>query len=175
MDLAIIISIGSAFISLFALGWNVYRDVVLKSRVRGSISLSKVYHSDFKSPTYISISVVNLGPNTIYLSSIYIAKLSLFRVLGQRIARLFNKGNKYAHVMWDYTNEYSSKLPISLAVGEQATFLLEATDECCLSMDPSHVGVTDTFGRFHWVNSQSLKLTKNEFFSTHSKTTWGEA
>ncbi|MFA1563338.1 hypothetical protein [Aliivibrio fischeri] len=174
MDLAIMISIGSAFISLFALGWNVYRDVVLKSRIQGSISLSKVYHSDFESPTYISISVVNLGPNPIYLSSIYIAKLSLFRVFGQRIARLFNRGNKYAHVMWDYTNEYSSKLPVNLSVGEQATFLLEATDECCLSVDPSHVGVTDTFGRCHWVNNQSLKLAKSVFFSTRSKIAWDE-
>jgi hypothetical protein len=75
--------------------------------------------------------------------------------------------------MWDYTNAYSSKLPVSLDIGEKATFLLKSNKDSFLSVNPTHVGVTDSFGRFHWVSPASLRATKSEYFAKYSENAWG--
>lgn len=173
MEKAIIVSSISAAVSFFALGWNFYRDVVLKSRAMGSISISSIYHGSEKHGPFLSLTFVNLGPGKLHLESIYITKLSWLRFLGRRVAKIFGAESRYAHVMWDYTNEYSSKLPISLDVGEKASFLLKSNQESFLSVNPTHVGVTDSFGRFHWVNSRSLRAAKSEYFQQFSENPWG--
>jgi len=173
MDKAIIVSSISVAVSFFALGWNFYRDVVLKSRAAGSISISNVHHGEQIHGPFITITLVNLGPGKLHLESIYIAKLSWWRFLGRRISKVFKSESQYAHVMWDHTNPYSSKLPIILDVGENASFLLNSDQESFLSVNPTHVGVTDSFGKFHWVSSRSLQATKSEYFQKHSEKPWG--
>lgn len=173
MDKAIIISSISAGVSIFALGWNFYRDVVLKSRAMGSISISNIYHGGQVHGPFINITIVNQGPGKLHLESIYIAKLSWWRMLGRSVSKVFKSESQYAHVMWDYKNPYSSKLPIVLDVGERASLLLNSDQKSFLSVNPTHVGVTDSFGRFHWVNSRSLRATKSEYFQKHSEKPWG--
>ena len=173
MEKSLVISSISVAISIFALGWNFYRDVVLKSRAKGNISITNIYHKNEMFGPFITITIVNLGPSRLHLESIYIAKLSWFRFLGKRIARFLNRESKYGHVMWDYTNEYSSRLPTLLDVGEKASFLLKSNQESFLSVNPTHVGITDSFGRFHWVDSLSLRATKSEYFEKYSKNEWG--
>ncbi|MBX9658870.1 MAG: hypothetical protein K2X00_09905 [Nitrospiraceae bacterium] len=173
MEIAILISSASAAVSVFALGWNFYRDVILKSRTKGSISISNVYHGSESHGPFLSLTFVNMGPGKLHLESIYIAKLSWLRFLGRRVAKIFGEESKYAHIMWDYTNDYSSKLPISLDVGEKASFLLKSNQEAFLSVNPTHVGVTDSFGRLHWVSSGSLKVAKSEYFQQYSEKPWG--
>ena len=173
LDKALIVSCISVAISLFALGWNFYRDVILKSRAHGHISISHIVHGDKKLGPYILISFVNLGPGKLIIESIYIAKLPKVRILGKRICKLLNRTPEYAHIMWDYTNSYSSKLPASIDVGEKITLPLESNQSAFLAVDPTHVGVTDSFGRFHWVSSSSLALAKKEFFKKYEKRPWG--
>lgn len=172
MDKAIIISSISAAVSFFALGWNFYRDVVLKSRTSGSISISNIYHGNKVHGPFITITFVNLGPGKLHLESIYIARLYWWRFLGRSVPKAFKSETQYAHVMWDYTNPYSSKLPIALDIGEKASFLLNSDQESFLSVNPTHVGVTDSFGRFHWVSSRSLRATKSEYFQKYSEKPW---
>jgi len=119
MDKAIVVSSISVAVSMFALGWNFYRDVVLKPRVKGSISISSIYHGGKVLGPYLTLTFVNLGPGKAHLESIHIARLSPLRHLGRRVAKLFGAGSRYAHIMWDYTNPYSSQLPVSLDVGEK--------------------------------------------------------
>jgi len=173
MEKAIIVSSISAAVSCFALGWNFYRDIILKCRAKGSISITNIYHGKQVYGPHITITLVNMGPGKLHLESIYIAKLFWFRFLGRRVAKLFDGESKYAHVMWDFKNEYSSKLPLSLDVGEKATFLLNSNKDAFLSVNPSHVGVSDSFGRFHWVSSRSLKATKSEYFYEYGENQWG--
>ncbi len=173
MENAILISSDSAAVSIFALGWNFYRDVILKSRTTGSISISNVYHGSETHGPFLSLIFVNLGPGKLHLESIYIAKFSWLRFLGRRVAKILGAESKYAHIMWDYTNEYSSKLPISLDVGEKASFLLKSNEKSFLRVNPTHVGVTDSFGRFHWVSSKSLKVAKSMYFQQFPEIPWG--
>ena len=170
---AIIISLISVVVSVFALGWNFYRDVVLKCRAMGSISISNIHHDGKVHGPFISIKFVNLGPGKLNLESIYAARLSWLRVLGRRVAKAFKAESQYVHVMWDYTNQYSSKLPISLDIGGKASFLLKSDQESFLSVNPTHVGVTDSFGRFHKVSLRSLKAAKSEYFQKYSERPWG--
>ncbi|MET0012039.1 MAG: hypothetical protein ABW088_00160 [Sedimenticola sp.] len=102
------------------------------------------------------------------------AKLPLLRFLGKRVNKILNTQSKYAHIMWDYTNAYSSKLPIALDVGESATFLLKANQDAFLSVNPTHVGVTDSFGRYNWVSTRSLEAAKSEYFEEFNEQKWGE-
>jgi len=173
MDKAIIISSISVGVSLFALGWNFYRDVVLKSRVKGNIAITNIHHGNKIFGPFITFTITNLGPGKVHLESIYIAKLSWLRFFGRKIAKIFKSESKYAHVMWDHTNEYSSKLPTSLDVGEKATFLLKSNQESFLSVNPTHAGITDSFGRFHWASTASLKATKSEYFEKYTMNEWG--
>jgi len=66
---AIIISCISLAVALFSLGWNIYRDVVLKARVRISFSLRR-YLVGQEKLDQLAVVAVNLGPGSIRLTSI---------------------------------------------------------------------------------------------------------
>lgn len=69
--LAILISICAIATSLLALGWNIYRDVILKPRLKVRSSISFILQGEYESPSKISISGINFGPNKIICSSIH--------------------------------------------------------------------------------------------------------
>jgi hypothetical protein len=94
--LALILSSSSLGVSVFVLGWNVYRDVVLKARVRVRLQLSFIAHGSYESPTKISIVATNLGPGKIICSGIHAQVAPVWRRLLRKI--------KYAYIMWDYTD-----------------------------------------------------------------------
>ncbi len=179
MNTATIITIAISSIALivsgFLLGWNIYRDVILKARVRVTVSISNIYHGDQVHGPYVSITATNLGPGPIIIQSIQMAKLSPLRFLGQPIAKGFGKENKYAYIMFDYTNEYSSQLPKRIEVGEYVTLPLLMKEDSALAVDPSHFGVLDSFGKHHWATRSSLKRAKQEFFEKFERKPWGFA
>ena len=75
--------------------------------------------------------------------------------------------------MHDYTNPYSTKLPKELKTGEKLTLLLEVNRDSLLAVDPTHVGVVDSFGRFHLATHRSLEKTKQEYFEKYGEKPWG--
>lgn len=169
----IIISFGALSISVFSLGWNFYRDVILKARVKVTISISNVYHGDDIRGPFVSIDVTNFGPGPITCDSIGMMKQSRLSFLGRHILEVFRMQTRYAHIMYDYTNPYSSELPKKLLVGERLTLLLSMNQDCLLAFDPTHVGVHDSFGRYHYATRRSLKKAKKEFFEKFEKKPWG--
>lgn len=167
------ISITSLCLAIFALGWNFYRDVLLKPRVKGSIQISHIFHGEGKLGPFLSICFVNHGPGQVVLESIYIAQKSMLRFLGPTLSGFFKKQTKWAHVMHDYINPYSGKLPHKLEVGEKIDLFFTSEKEAFLSIDPTHVGIRDSFGRYHCVNKKQLNLTKKEFFQDFPRRPWG--
>ena len=170
---AILISFGALSIAVFSLGWNFYRDVLLKPRVRATIMISNIHHGDSIHGPYITIKVTNLGPGLIICESIEMMKKSILSFLGRPVLKIFNQQTKYAMVVHDYTNPYSSRLPKELKVGERLTLLLEMNQDSLLAVDPTHVGVADSFGRFHWAKRRSLKKAKQKYFEEYEKKPWG--
>ena len=169
----IIISFGALSISVFTLGWNFYRDVVLKARMKVILYIGNIHHGDKIHGPYITINATNLGPGVIVCESINIAKKSCLGFLPRRILKILRLPNKYAHVMHDYTNPYSDKLPKRLTVGEKLTLLLPMDEDSILSVDPSQVGIFDTFGRYHYATTSSLTRATQEYFGKFDKKPWG--
>jgi len=87
-DMATIaISIAALAVSTFALGWNFYRDVVLKARVKVSIMISNLHDGEAIRGPYVSITVTNHGPGPVHIESIHMAKMSWLRFLGRPLLR----------------------------------------------------------------------------------------
>jgi len=171
----IAISLIALVVSAISLGWNIYRDVIFKARVKTVVSISNIHHGDQVYGPYVSTTATNLGPGPVQIQSIQMGKLSRFRfLLGQTILSWFGKENRYCHIMYDYTNEYSSQLPKKLEVGEYVTLPLLLKEDCAIAADPTHFGVLDSFGRLHWATKRSLKKAKKEYFEKHEKKPWGE-
>ena len=100
-------------------------------------------------------------------------KLNSIPAIGRRILKIFGLQTKYAMIMHDYTNPYSTNLPKELKVGEKLTLLLDMDQDSLLSVNPTHVGVIDSFGRYHWATHRSLRQAKKEYFEEYEKKPWG--
>ncbi len=159
-QIAILISVCAIAVSFLALGWNIYRDIILKPRLKVKLQISFIKQGEYESPDKISIHAINFGPNKIICSNI-VAKVA---PLWRRILRVV----KHAIIMYDYTDEYSEKLPCELDVGNTCTLFLPFVDDCFLAEDFTHLGIIDTFGRTHWASRKDIAKAKKKFEETFS-------
>jgi hypothetical protein len=150
-NIAIIVSIASAIVASISLGWNIYRDIILKARLKVSIAVVNVLkHGEDISPPYLNLTVTNFGPGVVTVSTVQLRAWSLWRRLTRR--------TKFAIVMHDYTNPLSAKLPTKLEVGDKLDLLFPYDEDCFLKdKDFTHVGVYDFFGRVHWAPPDQLR------------------
>lgn len=140
--IAIVVAALSLSVSAFSLGWNIYRDIVLKGRLKVSCHISTILHGSMPTFKAISISGVNHGPGKIKCTHIVWTK-------GGLLAGLLGKAT-IGTVIEDSTNRYSSKLPKDLDVGERVDLLLPHVKDSVLSIKPNRIGISDSFGRKHW-------------------------
>ena len=155
--IAVIISGLSLLISVFSLGWNVYRDVVLKARVKMQFSLSKLHHPTFPKPIdSLILTATNMGPGKITFNMIQL------RVVAPWWKRLFCRA-KNAVMIPDYENPLSGMLPVKLDVGEKIDLLLKYKKDCFLDKDYTHIGLLDSFGRVHWASASEVKEAREKF------------
>ena len=151
-------------VSAFSLGWNVYRDIILKPRLKVTVDIRSIVTSAGSMGKYINISVVNFGPGPITLMSIYAQKWSIIR----KMKRL----PSFAFIMHDYENPLSSRLPKKLEMGEQVNLLLPFKEDAILARKPTHLGVSDSFGRTHWAKSKYLKEAIKDFLKDFPEVDW---
>lgn len=124
-ELAIIISILSAVIASLSLGWNIYRDVVLKAKIIIGLSVSTiVQRGNPKRLEYVIIKATNHGPGSVNLSMVQMMDSSWWKWLLRK--------KKYASVIHDYTNPLSGQLPHKLEVGEKIDILFPYNADCML-------------------------------------------
>lgn len=149
-EIAIVISVVSVSIAGFSLGWNVYRDVILKAKVKVDIIVGTIIqHGISERPEYIIITATNYGPGPVKLSMVQMKNSSWWR-------KLLRKEN-YAVVLQDYENPMSGQLPHKLEVGERIDLLFHYNASCILKEGWSHIGISDYFGRTHWAASKKVK------------------
>lgn len=151
---AILISSLSLAIAILALGWNVYRDVLLKPTlvVKIDVIVAVVPLRDRAqevTEAMTSVSAVNHGPGPITCQMITARSGGWWR-------RLFRR-EQHAVVMPDYENPLSARLPLRLEVGETGTWLMPYERDGVLHHGPDRVGVNDSFGRTHWVDEKRLR------------------
>jgi hypothetical protein len=147
--LPIIISVLSLLISVFTLGWNVYRDVILKPRARVSVSRGFITNQPLGANDFLFISAVSHGPGKIRLSMIWFRRSSLWL----RLARRQSQGV----LLHDWHNPQSGQLPVTLEVGEKVDFFFPWIKESVLSHSPTHLGLRDSFDRFHWAPYKEIR------------------
>ena len=155
--LAILISFVSLAVATFAVGWNVYRDVALKARVKVSILISSIFRTGVpgKQGPFVSIRVLNLGPGEITINTIWVWKCSL-------IERIVNRGESGV-IPHDHNNPLSGQLPAKLAPGDNLHLLFPSNKECFLKDEYNRIGVIDSFGRFHWAQQKDINKVYERF------------
>jgi len=150
------ISLLALCISVLALGWNIYRDVVLKPRLKTRFSLSTIHHSTLPQPfETLVLSATNFGPGAIKCSMIYLKVAPLWR----RLLRL----TRLAVLFHDYENPLSGKLPTSLEVGEGVSLLISWREDCFLGEGYTHIGLCDSFGRVHWAPPKHVRKAREAY------------
>ena len=155
-QLALIVSIVSAAIASLALGWNVYRDVVLKPKVVVSFSVVFILHDTLPDrPQYLNITATNFGPGVVTLSSIVARNAPLWRRLLKKV--------QYAIITPDYANVLSGRLPVKLETGDKVELLLPYDANCLLGHKFTHVGLTDFYGRRHWAPRREMRKARVEW------------
>jgi hypothetical protein len=154
------ISFVAVIIAAFSLGWNIYRDVVLKPRLRVHFQVSTLVtpgQPQIPKRTFLDITSVNHGPGRIVCSMIHARlKTSIWR----RLRRKPRQGV----IPGDWTNPISGKLPSTLEVGQKLVLLLPYQQDCFLKeADVTKIGVLDTFGRTHWAPRQNLYYAQRQY------------
>ena len=158
MDPAVIISGLALVVSAFALGWNVYRDVILRARVRvhvAVVSLVTPGESTESVPRFIRIEATNHGPGPVEITNIGGKAASLRRRVRRQVQPFVLK--------LDFANPLSSTVPRRLDVGETATFLLPYDDKSVLGTDVTHIAVYDSFGREHLAPRRDIHAAIHRF------------
>ena len=160
--LALVISLFSILIAALSLGWNIYRDIVLKAKVRVRFMLGSITNPALKKPLdRLILSATNFGPGKIRLTGILLKESSFLK-------RPTNKW-KYAILIHDYTAPLSGQLPCDLEVGDGRDFLFKIKTDCFLAHKWTHIGIRDSFGRVHWAPKKHVTEAREAFTETTSK------
>ncbi|MFH1033699.1 MAG: hypothetical protein V1806_04260 [Pseudomonadota bacterium] len=160
---AIIVSSLSMLVASLSLGWNIYRDIILKAKLKVDFSPVIIAGGPLQGKMErLSISATNHGPGKIKLTGIYLAEKSLLKKATRK--------TKFAFLIYDYMDPLSGKLPCELEVGNEVNLFL-SFEKCFLSMDWTHIGIKDSFGRIHWAPRRNIvkaKKTYRDKFLPHS-------
>jgi hypothetical protein len=149
-QLALIVSVCSAILASLALGWNIYRDVVLKAKVVVSFSVVTILSEALPhKPQYLDITATNFGPGAVSLGTIIAADRPLWRRLLRKV--------RYAFIYPDYTNPLSARLPAKLETGDKLNLLLPFDEKCFLAHNYTSIGLSDFYDRTHWAPTSDLK------------------
>lgn len=154
-QIALIISFGSLAIAAISLGWNIYRDVIRKPKLRISMMNGVIASSVVQYPRLI-VSVTNFGPGKTRTGTLQLRKTSLLRRLLRR--------QMYAVLTTDYEDPLSGKLPVELDVGEKVALTFRpGKDLFILSDDFTQIGISDPFGGVHWCSCRHYRDVKRSY------------
>ena len=158
-----VIAVLALMVSGASILWNIYRDILIKPKLKVRIQVSKIIQYGSKQrETFVDITATNHGPGVITCESIFARKRALFRRVKP----------KYWYVISDHTNPLSAQLPKRLEVGEKLTLFLPYNEKTILAIRPTHVGIKDSFGSLHWADKSSLKEAIDNFIKDFPELGW---
>ena len=154
--IAIFVSCLSLSVSGISLGWNIYRDVYLKARLRLVFGLYTIHHDAFPNPLWrYSLSATNLGPGKVKLQTLALREYSIWKRITRRV--------KHAIVIHDSKHPFGGRLPCDLEVGERMDLTFAPEDCKWLGEGFTQIGINDSFGRTHWCNKEDMLDAKKAF------------
>jgi hypothetical protein len=140
--IALFISFGSLVMASLALGWNIYRDVLLRPRVRVSYRVMRVAGGHMDGQDVIIVAGLNKGPGAVKLTMLHYDKTTFW----QKMKRKRDQGI----IIHDYTNPVSWKLPCRVEVGDETSFIFPICEKTKWAGEILRMGLLDSFGRTHW-------------------------
>jgi hypothetical protein len=144
--IAILVSILALVVSAVSLGWNIYRDLLLKSRLRVNFGVSqKIMPDGSVTAPYLCLSVVNMGPGEAIVQ---------MAMLKRRVSR-FGKVS-LATVIHNFNDPFCGRLPAKVDVSNTIDITFPIDQNCLLDVRPLRIGVRDSFGRIHWASKRDL-------------------
>ena len=154
--IAILISCASILIASLSLGWNIYRDIMLKAKLKVKFGVALITHPTYNEPLErLIISATNFGPGKITCTMIFIKSFSLWKKI--------TKKTELALLIHDYTDPLSENLPCELDIGDGKNFMLKFDKDCFLSESCTHIGIQDSFGRIHWAPRKHVKEAQKSY------------
>jgi hypothetical protein len=155
-EAALLISVIALLISMFALGWNVYRDILLRPRMSvffAAVKIGTPGPQFAAAQRFLQIRVTNLGPGIVTITGLEMRIAPLWR-------RLLRRVELYALLLPGDINQ-NSALPSRLEVSETARYYFRPED----LLQPgsrerakvTHIGVHDSFGRSHFAPRAELR------------------
>jgi hypothetical protein len=155
----IVISVLSLSVAVFSLGWNVYRDVILKPKLKVTFMLASIVTVGIGSEDRILLSAVNMGPGALNLQMIHTRTSSWWRIL-LRVVQ---------HGVITYNNPADgSALPMKLNVGDTADFPFEYGAPF-IAEKFTHIGIRDSFGKVHWARRRDVRRAKRLYKTGQNK------
>jgi hypothetical protein len=147
--ISLFISVSSLLIAGLALGWNIYRDVIMKGRVKIRFGWRVIIDGQESTPDMIMLSGVNHGPGKVVLRMIITKNTSIVRRLRRTVEHGFVK-------LMEQPSEYSDKLPKELDIGDELNLLFPSSAGFA-SVDFTHIGLRDNFDRVHWAKKKEVQ------------------
>ncbi len=162
-DISLLISIVAVCVAGLALGWNIYRDIILKAKIKVSLHIVTLIQSNIpEGPQYIRISATNFGPGRVKIMNIHAMNAPWKKRLLQT--------KQYGVITPDNENLLSGKIPSWIEEGDKLDLLLPYTKICFLDQNFSHVGVSDFYGRSHWAPKQDVLEARRQWEEDFQKT-----
>jgi hypothetical protein len=160
-DYALFVSIGSAAISLFSLGWSVWAKFIYpKGRLRMSFETCVVTLGARPPwPSFVALTCTNHGPAEIPIRSALIV-ISTGRLKRGQFALVNPIHNLLTPDVG--VGPFAGGLPKTLKVGEGHTAYFPHTAHSFARDDLLKVGFNDAFGRFHGASRKDIRKVKAE-------------
>ena len=141
-EIALLISFGSLVIAAISLGWNIYRDIVLKPTLRVRLMVGQIVHATFpENLGRVVVTITNFGPGKSEANMLLLRKTSLW----QRLCR-----KQVLAILRPDDDPLSGKLPAPLDVGQKVNLTFRFGPDVFLLKDFTQIGISDPFGRAYW-------------------------
>ncbi len=151
-----LLAVVAILVSVFNLGWNIYRDVIQKPTFRISVAKKLFVHEHKQEGPFIIVEALNLGPTSNRIGLIF-ARPSWW---GRRIKSLPS-----GLVIHDRNHPYSTTSASKVEVGDSAIFVIPYQKDCFLEQDIfSQIGMADGYGKMHWARRSQLRSLKKQYF-----------
>jgi hypothetical protein len=150
---AIYISLVSILVAAVSLGWNIYRDVIVKPKIKVTITRGSIYHPPYpEGRQRVCVSATNFGPGKTRACMLRLKQSSWWRKIFRR--------ETDATLMPDYEDPLSEKLPKDLDIGDKVCLSFRLLPNLFIKGNSTHIGIADPFGRIHWCSRKNYKHAK---------------
>ena len=151
--LALGVSLLSLVISVFSLGWNYYRDVIFKPRLRLDFRIMNMFPDEAE---HLVLRVTNLNTGEVTCKGFGIGYHGTF------IRRLIRRPSAFL-VKLDSNVPGCSSNPCKIAMSDELVWYYHYGKDCFLKQSPYRFGISDSFGRMHWIGKKQLRLAQKHY------------